>query len=134
MYNHVPSALQGIGRKETEESKQLFTYIHACTLYIRVHVRVVLLHCVHVTCLYHAMYNVHVRCIYNYIHVPAVRGPCCVHVTPMTVSCALYHVHVIVVSWSTRKNIQHEGGTITCTVKSMRQLTCTDQISFSARI
>ena len=43
--------------------------------------------------------------------------------------------------WSPRKYIQHEGGTIRCTVKTMRQLTCTDrpykanrQISFSARM
>ena len=27
---------------------------------------------------------------------------------------------------SLRKYIQHEGGTIPCTVKTMRQLTCTD--------
>ena len=27
---------------------------------------------------------------------------------------------------SPRKYIQHEGGTIPCTVKTMRQLTCTD--------
>ena len=40
-----------------------------------------------------------------------------------------------------RKYIQHEGGTIPCTVKTMRQLTCTDrpckancQISFGARM
>ena len=40
---------------------------------------------------------------------------------------------------SPRKYIQHEGGTIPCTVKTMRQLTCTDrpykanrQISFGA--
>ena len=70
------------------------------------------------------------------------------------------HVHVIVVSWflqcmgyvphegcmyfrgrSPKKYIQHEGGTIPCTLKTMRQLTCTDrpytanhQISFSARM
>ena len=42
---------------------------------------------------------------------------------------------------SLRKYIQHEGGSIPCTVKTMRQLTCTDrpykanrQISFGARI
>ena len=39
---------------------------------------------------------------------------------------------------SPRKYIQHEGGTIPCTVKNMRQLTCTDRlykaISFSARM
>ena len=29
--------------------------------------------------------------------------------------------------WSLRKYIQHEGGTIPCTVKTMRQLTCTDR-------
>ena len=41
---------------------------------------------------------------------------------------------------SPRKYIQHEGSTIPCTVKTMRQLTCTDrpckancQISFGAR-
>ena len=69
------------------------------------------------------------------------------------------HIHVIVVSWflqcmgfvlregfpraepeevlRPRKYIQHEGGTILCTVKTMRQLTCTDrlyQISFSTRM
>ena len=56
------------------------------------------------------------------------------------------YLHVIVVSWflqcmgyapregcmyfrgqSPRKYIQHEGGTIPCTVKTMRQLSCTDR-------
>ena len=53
------------------------------------------------------------------------------------------HVHVIVVSCFLQcmRYVQHEGGTIPCTVKTMRQLTCTDrpykanrQISFSARL
>ena len=30
---------------------------------------------------------------------------------------------------SPRKYIQHEGGTIPCTVKTMRQLTCTDRLT-----
>ena len=29
--------------------------------------------------------------------------------------------------WSPRKYVQHEGGTIPCTVKTVRQLTCTDR-------
>ena len=60
--------------------------------------------------------------------------------------CVYIHVHVIVVSWflqfmgfvpregcmylrglSPRKYIQHGGGTIPCTVKTMRQLTCTER-------
>ena len=52
-------------------------------------------------------------------------------------------VHVIVVSWFLQRMrfVQHEGGTIPCTVKTMRQLTCTDrpykadhQINLGARI
>ena len=42
---------------------------------------------------------------------------------------------------SPRKYVQHEGGTIPCTVKNVRQLTCTDrpykanhQISVGARM
>ena len=37
--------------------------------------------------------------------------------------------------WSPRKYIQHEGGTIPCTVKTMTQLTCTDRhIGLMARL
>ena len=38
------------------------------------------------------------------------------------------HIHVIVVSWFLQciGYVQHEGGTIPCTVKTMRQLSCTD--------
>ena len=38
------------------------------------------------------------------------------------------HVHVIVISWFLQcmGYVQHEDGTIQCTVKAMKQLSCTD--------
>ena len=43
----------------------------------------------------------------------------------------IYIVHVIVVSWFLQcmGYVQHEGGTIPCTVITMRQLSCTDRLT-----
>ena len=86
--------------------------------------------------------------VHVHVHVPKPFSNHCVGIVVLYAHCQLIHAHGIVVSWflqcmgyvpregcmymyfrgrSPRKCIQHEGGTIPCTVKTMRQLTCTDR-------
>ena len=79
-------------------------------------------------------YNIHVL-VHTYIHVIVVLWSLQCMGYVLRKGCTYFR------GWSPRKYIQYEGGTIPCTVKTMRQLSCTGRsykanhrISYGARI
>ena len=65
-----------------------------------------------------------------FMHVRAYMYIVCSYFIAVPYTCACIHVHVIVVSWFLQcmGYVPHEGCTIPCTVKTMRQLSCTDML------